>query len=94
MPESRGGGTSGGEGRSSSSAWSGTGHTPSWRMEGAEEDGEGSSGKTPDIPHMDLRGKKNQEPSDLQVISFYPLQSPSCFHSDHEFSVKAYILTV
>lgn len=64
MPESRGGGSSGGEGRPSS-AWAGTGHAPSWRMEGAEdeedeeEDEEDSSGNSPDIPDVDLKRQKS-----------------------------------
>lgn len=57
MPESRGGGSSGGEGLPSSS-WVGTGHTPSWRMEGAEEE-EDSSGSSPDIPEVDLKVQKS-----------------------------------
>lgn len=59
MPESRGGGTSGGKGWPSS-AWAGTGHTPSWRMEGAEEEEEDSSGPdSPDIPEVDLKEQKS-----------------------------------
>lgn len=50
---------SGGAGQPSS-VWVGTGDTSSWRMEGAEEEDEeeGSSGKSPDIPEVDLREKK------------------------------------
>lgn len=58
MPESRGGGSSGGEGRFSSAGMR-AGQAPSWRMEGAEEEegeeDEGSSGSSPDILDVDLR---------------------------------------
>lgn len=58
MPESRGGGTSGRDGRPSS-AWMGTEEkSSSWRMEGAEAKEEGSSGKSPDIPDVDLKEQK------------------------------------
>lgn len=63
MPESRGG-TSGGEGWLSSVCTE-TGHTSSWRMEGAEEEEEEeeemSSGISPVNPEVDLRGQKQQQ---------------------------------
>lgn len=65
MPESRGGGTSGGDG-SSSSVWVERGHNSSWMMEGAEveEEEDVSSGNNPDIPEVDLRKQKKQQMSD------------------------------
>lgn len=60
MPESRGGGTSGRDGRVSST-WMGTEeNSSSWRMERAEaEEEEDSSGKSPDIPEVDLKEQKS-----------------------------------
>lgn len=64
MPESRGGGSSGGEGPPSS-VGVGMAHTTSWRMEGAEEEEEveaeadDSSGNSPDIPEVDLKEQKS-----------------------------------
>lgn len=62
MPESRGGGSSGGDGWPSPDR-AGTGHAPSWRMEGAEEEEEeeeDSSGNSPDIPDVDLKEQKSR----------------------------------
>jgi len=65
MPESRGGGTSGGERwPSSSSACVRRGHDPSRRMEGAEEEEEGeaqgSSSSRPDNPDVDLEEQESR----------------------------------
>lgn len=75
MPESRGGGSSGGDGWLSS-AGTGAEHAPSWRTEGAvveegEEEEEGqSSGSSPDTLDVDLwqRGEKKSA-----VLSFQRL---------------------
>lgn len=65
MPESRGGGTSGGE-RWPSSTWVRRGHTLSWRMEGAEEE-EDPSGNNPDNPDVDLKEQRGHQRETTQA---------------------------
>lgn len=62
MPESRGGGSSRGDGWPSTDR-AGPGNAPSWRMEGAEEEEEeeeDSSGNSPDADLKEQKSRRSQ----------------------------------
>lgn len=76
MPESRGGGSSRGDGWPSTDR-AGPGNAPSWRMEGAEEEEEeDSSGNSPDVPDADLKEQKESEQRLVHVLSVMPPPKP------------------